>query len=271
MDRVRRQSRPVRVPNDQNRRQDRPIPSENIADDPGFVLFAGARLQHAPIIVRQACPHARPPRMLSPHDECHRRYLTNWLVRDSPPPGDRAMFPPISPPFHSQLRTRRITFASGSRPDGVHALTARRSCRSYRFRAARDAPKHLLHGSLGRSHELDSGSLVAACLLPLENRIRAKHQPHYRSIPARQRFQSQPATMKRYEAPSYSSLVTHHLSLLLPRAFGRLLQDHLLCRSSVDQAKSRPRTCRASSTTCMAASAGNLLASLPKSLDGRAA
>ena len=60
---------------------------------------------------------------------------------------------------------------------------------------------------------------------------------------------------------------------LLPRAFvWRLLQGRLVYRSTAGWVRRpRPGSCRASSTTCMAGSGGNPLASPPRFPDGRAA
>src|SRR5947209_5146755 len=70
---------------------------------------------------------------------------------------------------------------------------------------------------------------------------------------------------------SFSPLLTSLMLSPLPRAFGRLLEDRLLCRSTSGQARPRRRSCRASSTICTAASGGNPLVSPPKSPDARAA
>src|SRR5580704_5833309 len=56
----------------------------------------------------------------------------------------------------------------------------------------------------------------------------------------------------------------------LRRVFGRRLEDRLLYRPTSDAAKPR-RSCRASSTTCMAHSGDNPLANPPKFPGGRAA
>src|SRR4030095_1011292 len=128
-DHSRRQSRPVQVPNAQNRTRDRPIPSENIAGDPELLLLARAPLQHDPTILRQAFPHAWSRGTFSPRDEYHRRYRTNWRVRDSAVSVDHAKFLPIVRLSRNRPRRRRTIFASGSRPDGAHAVTAHRFCK----------------------------------------------------------------------------------------------------------------------------------------------
>jgi len=70
---------------------------------------------------------------------------------------------------------------------------------------------------------------------------------------------------KATKGPPFSSSL-----LPLRRAFGRRLLQRQTPRSISGQAKPRRRSCRASSTTCTAASGGNPLASPPKSPDGRA-
>jgi len=82
-----------------------------------------------------------------------------------------------------------------------------------------------------------------------------------------------PPESAHYMFPSSRAKLTPSFSSLFPprRAFGRLPEDRSQHRPTSDRARPRRRSCRASSTTCTARSAGTPPASPPRFPGGRAA
>src|SRR6267143_340998 len=78
-------------------------------------------------------------------------------------------------------------------------------------------------------------------------------------------LQQQSAVTPPVEWAGWASVMLSFLS----RAFGRRLLQRRTPRPTSGQARPRPRSCRASSTTCTSGSGGNPLASPPRSPDDR--
>jgi hypothetical protein len=172
-------------------------------------------------------------------------------------------------------RASRITWRSSETvPRARHALKRSdgQGVAMRGFPACRCTPHAALQAKQTRDRQVRIAAesvpetvIAAICLLETRSVVVAARRGHLanRAPPWRPRHHGRAAG----RVDGWASFMLSPLR----RAFGRRLLQRRTPRPTSGQARPRGRSCRASSTTCMAGSEGNPPASPPKSPDDRAA